>query len=304
MHKGALFLLAPQLLGFNQKKLYSKLAALCMAPLTVLLRLSCPQYLSLISQEEEFGSMIRLENTNLILLATQAVFAPICSIIVFWILTGWNLDWYFWVISAVLSVILESTIVIFLHKVHKHNKFSLNEDSNHDERSYFKLLAFERSVMIIFSTVGILNSILWISVLANALVELVQVYQRFTSISEAILGLTIFSWGNSISDLMSNVAMCKLYRRIENTNNDQRNYWASKYFFISLSACLGGALLNSLLGIGLSGFVAMLIKSKGVKSDTYWFLRSELLGTSTHLELKFVISAVFIICLLYTSRCV
>ncbi|KAG9841228.1 hypothetical protein KCU68_g8734, partial [Aureobasidium melanogenum] len=56
------------------------------------------------------------------------------------------------------------------------------------------------------------------------------------NMSHAIMGLTIFAVGNSLGDLVADITVARL-----------------GYPIMALSACLGGPMLNILLGIGLSG---------------------------------------------------
>eukprot|EP00057_Strongylocentrotus_purpuratus_P024094 XP_011678568.1 PREDICTED: sodium/potassium/calcium exchanger 6, mitochondrial [Strongylocentrotus purpuratus] len=54
-------------------------------------------------------------------------------------------------------------------------------------------------------------------------------------INDAILGLTVLAWGNSIGDLVADVAMAR-----------------QGFPTMGMSACFGGPMFNMLLGIGIS----------------------------------------------------
>jgi sodium/potassium/calcium exchanger 6 len=84
--------------------------------------------------------------------------------------------------------------------------------------------------------VGFAVSISWISTIAGEVVGVLKALGVILNISDAILGLTIFAVGNSLSDLVANVTVAKL-----------------GFPFMALSACFGGPMLNILLGIGVSG---------------------------------------------------
>ncbi|CAR23111.1 Ecm27p [Lachancea thermotolerans CBS 6340] len=294
LRKGAFFLLAPQLLGFGCKSLSAKALALATTPFTVLLRFSCPQYYEILQFDRTPSNLIELERAQLMLLLVQALLAPSSSLVLLWVLAGILLRWYYLLAAGITAIALLVSVAFLQLAAKKYNRFSLNEDHSSDDRKLKRLLNAEKAIIILFNSFGILNSILWISTLANALVEVMEVYQRFTSVSEAVLGLTIFSWGNSISDLMSNVAMCQLYRKNEVEDTEETSRHASRSFFISLSACFGGILLNSLIGIGLSGFVAMLINTEGTNEKNSWILRSVSLDSSG-VDFKFMVSVSFII---------
>ncbi|KAG0673075.1 hypothetical protein C6P41_003102, partial [Kluyveromyces marxianus] len=111
----------------------------------------------------------------------------------------------------------------------------------------------------ISNSIGIINSILCISLLANILIEIIELYQKLTGISKSLLGMTLFAWGNSISDLMSNLAMSQLYQKLP-TPESQKSAIATRFLSISLSACIGGVLLNTTIGIGLSSLIAMIFR--------------------------------------------
>ncbi|KAI5810172.1 sodium/calcium exchanger protein [Peziza echinospora] len=89
--------------------------------------------------------------------------------------------------------------------------------------------------------VGFIVAISWISTIANEVVGVLKALGIIFSISDAILGLTIFAVGNSLGDLVADITIAKL-----------------GYPVMALSACFGGPMLNILLGVGVSGiYIAM-----------------------------------------------
>jgi len=78
-------------------------------------------------------------------------------------------------------------------------------------------------------------SVLWIYLLANELVDLLQSFGRILNISEIVLGATILAWGNSLGDLVSDVVISKSGRGQ-----------------MAISAAYGGPLFNLSFGLGLS----------------------------------------------------
>ncbi|ORZ15309.1 Sodium/calcium exchanger protein-domain-containing protein [Absidia repens] len=91
--------------------------------------------------------------------------------------------------------------------------------------SWFWLLSFA----------GFFVALNWIFLLANAMVGLLQAIGKIYDISEAIMGLTVFAFGNSVGDLVSNIAIAKM-----------------GFPNMSISACYAGPLLNMVLGVGVS----------------------------------------------------
>ncbi len=90
---------------------------------------------------------------------------------------------------------------------------------------------------------GFVVAIAWISTIANEVVGVLKAFGVILGISDAILGLTIFAVGNSLGDLVADITVARL-----------------GYPVMALSACIGGPMLNILLGVGLSGMY-MTIKS-------------------------------------------
>jgi solute carrier family 24 (sodium/potassium/calcium exchanger), member 6 len=103
----------------------------------------------------------------------------------------------------------------------------------------------------LFCFLGFIVSITWISTIANEVVGVLKAFGVILGISDAILGLTVFAVGNSLGDLVANITIAKL-----------------GYPVMALSACFGGPMLNTLLGIGCSGLY-MLIKESNQKQKKH-----------------------------------
>jgi sodium/potassium/calcium exchanger 6 len=88
----------------------------------------------------------------------------------------------------------------------------------------------------LLSFLGFIVAIAWISTIANEVVGVLKAFGVILSISDAILGLTVFAVGNSLGDLVANITVARL-----------------GYPVMALSACFGGPMLNILLGIGIGG---------------------------------------------------
>ncbi|KAI8992445.1 Sodium/calcium exchanger protein-domain-containing protein [Pilobolus umbonatus] len=86
--------------------------------------------------------------------------------------------------------------------------------------------------MMAFIGFGI--AVVWIYLIANEVVSVLQAIGMAVGISEAILGLTIFALGNSLGDFVANVTMAKM-----------------GYPLMAMSACFGGPMLNIMLGMGI-----------------------------------------------------
>ncbi|CEJ03199.1 hypothetical protein RMCBS344292_17187 [Rhizopus microsporus] len=85
------------------------------------------------------------------------------------------------------------------------------------------------------SFVGFFVALNWIFLLANQVVTLLQVLGKIFTMSDSIMGLTVFALGNSIGDFVANTSIAKI-----------------GYPTMAISACYAGPLLNMVLGVGIS----------------------------------------------------
>ncbi|XP_051138766.1 cation/calcium exchanger 1-like isoform X2 [Andrographis paniculata] len=85
---------------------------------------------------------------------------------------------------------------------------------------------------------GFSMSIVWTYVVARELVSLLLAIGEVVGISPAILGFTVLAWGNSVGDLVADVAMA-----VKGGADGAQ---------VAVSGCYAGAVFNTVVGLGLS----------------------------------------------------
>jgi len=87
---------------------------------------------------------------------------------------------------------------------------------------------------VIFIFFAFSLSIVWIYLIANEIVALIQTIGGIFGVSYTILALTVLAWGNSISDLVADVIVAR-----------------KGIPAMAIAACFAGPLFNTLVGLGI-----------------------------------------------------
>ncbi|CAH1762661.1 10007_t:CDS:2 [Entrophospora sp. SA101] len=215
--------LFPSVTGFSQKSLFAKLTALIAIPIILLLALTLPvvETNDPISEENENNNE-RTNDWNKWLTSIQLLFAPI------FISTVLFADGDSIVIVVSYAFVFGLALSIFCFFFTDKNK----------PPNFYSLLSF----------MGFGVAIVWIFLIADEVVGLLQAIGQIFEVSDAILGLTIFAMGNSLGDLVANITTAKMGSPM-----------------MAISACFGGPMLNILFGIGISATYTTITTGHSVK---------------------------------------
>ncbi|KAG7662669.1 uncharacterized protein J8A68_003799 [[Candida] subhashii] len=93
-------------------------------------------------------------------------------------------------------------------------------------------------IVIVITSVGIVNSLVIVSMMSIVLLQLLKNLGLIWRISDYILGLIVFSVSNSVNDLITNLTLATKINPI-----------------LGINSCLGTPLLLILLGVGINGAV-------------------------------------------------
>lgn len=103
-----------------------------------------------------------------------------------------------------------------------------------------------RRFVWLWLTVGFLMSLVWFYLIADEVVATLESLGTTFGIDPAILGLTLLAWGNSVGDLVADLALaCSGRDGVQ----------------IAISGCYAGPLFNVVVGLGISMVVACSISN-------------------------------------------
>lgn len=98
------------------------------------------------------------------------------------------------------------------------------------------------------TTISFVMSVFWISTMAGELLNCLAAIGVIMDFPPAILGMTVLAWGNSVGDLVADVALAK-----------------SGQPTIAIAGCFAGPMFNMLVGLG----TALVIQTARVYPKAY-----------------------------------
>jgi sodium/potassium/calcium exchanger 6 len=78
-------------------------------------------------------------------------------------------------------------------------------------------------------------SVVWLDLIANEVVAVLEVFGVMLGVSTSVLGLTVLAWGNSVGDLVADTATAK-----------------AGQVKTAIASCFGSPLLSALVGLGIA----------------------------------------------------
>jgi len=121
-------------------------------------------------------------------------------------------------------------------------------------------------------------SMMWLYVIANLIVDIIELFDIITGISSVLLGLTLLSWGNSVGDVFTSIAISK-----------------KGMGEMAITGCLAGPIFNIMLGAGVTTFKCNRVLLDGIRygnNDQVWNSQFKLtiftIGTSIFTLFAFV----------------
>lgn len=112
--------------------------------------------------------------------------------------------------------------------------------------------------------VAFVMSVFWISSVAGELLNCLVALGLLLELSPALLGLTVLAWGNSVGDLVADVAVAKAGQPA-----------------MAMAGCFAGPMFNMLFGLG----TALVIQTANVYPEAY----------KLHFHLSIVVAFVFLL---------
>ena len=118
--------------------------------------------------------------------------------------------------------------------------------------STYKTRAPSDNVYVVFQLGAFLMGMVWVYMLANIVVDMLELFAMLTGMSAALLGLTVLSWGNSVGDAFCSSTIAR-----------------QGFGEMAVTGCIAGPVFNLMLGLGLITAMVNLHKEGGIVFDVH-----------------------------------
>ncbi|XP_052194406.1 cation/calcium exchanger 5 [Diospyros lotus] len=221
-------------LGFRVQRVLSQISKVWELPVSILLKLTVPQ-----TSPSEWNRFYRSANIALCplaLLYSCNSFMPLNHPIMFLLP---NTQYPLWLV-----VFLASSSIAALH-------FIVQKEPPKTEEMPVVVLAF-------------IMSVFWISTMAGELLNCLAAVGALLKLPPSLLGLTVLAWGNSVGDLVADVAVAKAGQPA-----------------MAMAGCFAGPMFNMLFGLG----TALVTQTANVYPEAY----------ELHFHVSIVVAFVFLL---------
>ncbi|KAD7478382.1 hypothetical protein R6Q59_007842 [Mikania micrantha] len=204
--------------GFRIRRAFDMISKFWEIPISIMLKLTIPQ-----SSPSEWNRFYRSANIALcpiLLMYSCKSFVPFNHSIVFLLP---NIHFPLWLV-----VLFASSSFALVH-------FVLEKKPPKTEQ-----------VLIIL--IGFIMSVFWISTMAGELLDCLAAVGSLLEVPPSLLGLTVLAWGNSVGDLVADVAVAKAGQPA-----------------MAMAGCFAGPMFNMLFGLG----TALVIQTANVYPEAY-----------------------------------
>jgi len=107
--------------------------------------------------------------------------------------------------------------------------------------------------MCIFQLLSFFMGMMWVYILCEIIVDLLELFGVITGLPSALLGLTVLSWGNSCGDYIASVSISR-----------------SGFGEMALTGCIAGPAFNLMFGLGVTTLICNLSSKKdGIAFDIH-----------------------------------
>ena len=107
-------------------------------------------------------------------------------------------------------------------------------------------------IICLFQLSSFFMSMVWIAILCEVIVDLLELFGILTQLPTSLLGLTVLSWGNSLGDCFACLSIAK-----------------NGFGEMALTGCIAGPAFNLMIGLGVTTLMCNLKTEGGITFDIH-----------------------------------